>query len=190
MLLLSYFYCFSLSRRLLLLSVCGSGWGLLFFIACTNKVWLIGDWYSLSVQRPAAAPVAPPAGGVPGDPEDVRGLGSAQGPHHRQHPHPSPGDAARLPHHTGVLAGQGHRPLTPPGGGTADLPVISLHTSPPLPPPPALPSFRSDYQGWRDWRTDEGHSNIFIIKLPKQNVPLLHVRIQDSGSTRSLDVAL
>lgn len=44
--------------------------------------------------------------------------------------------------------------------------------------------------GWRDWRTDEGHSNLFIIELPKQIVPLLHVRIQDFGSTRRLDVAL
>jgi len=63
------------------------------------------------VQRPAADPVAPPAGGMPGDPTDVRGRGAAPRPRRRQRPHRRPGDAPRLPRHVGLLAGQRHRPL-------------------------------------------------------------------------------
>lgn len=79
------------------------------------------------LQGPPAASVASPAGGVPRDPADVRGHGTAQRPHHCQRPHRSPGDAPRLPHHTGGLAGQRHRPLTPRGGGGPITSTFSPH---------------------------------------------------------------
>lgn len=64
------------------------------------------------LQRPSDSWVAPPAGGVSGYPADVWGHGLAQRPHHCQRSHRSAGDATRLPHHTGSITGQRHRPLS------------------------------------------------------------------------------
>lgn len=84
------------------------------------------------LQRPPAAPMVPPAGGVPGDPADVRGHGPAPRPHYCQHPHRSPGDASWLPHHAGSIAGQRNWPLapedstSPPLGSTSSPPYYPL----------------------------------------------------------------
>lgn len=87
-------------------------------------------------QRSTDSRVAPPAGRVPGHSAHVRGRGPAQGPHHRQRPHSRPGDAARLPSHTGGVAGQRHRPLSdpdpPPSQNSETPPPYLFPTSDPI----------------------------------------------------------
>lgn len=85
------------------------------------------------LQRPSAAPVAPPAGGVPSDPADVRGHSPAQRPDHCQCSHRNPGNTSRLPHYTGSFADQVHRPLVPRGTIGVSL-TLSSKTLPSKPP--------------------------------------------------------
>lgn len=98
-------------------------------------LWVLLSYFVLSslMQRPPAAPVAPTAGGVPGDPADVRGHGPTQRLHVCQRPYRSPGDASRLPHHTGVLAGERHRSLTT---GAIHWGASRCPPKPPSLPPP------------------------------------------------------
>lgn len=123
------------------------------------------------VQRPPAAPVAPPAGGVPGNSTDVRGYSPAQRPYICQRPYRSPGGTPRLPHHTGVLTGQGHQPLIPQTNHWTAL------RCPPKPPPVQSPTCthahharfmfwcQIHYEGRSRRRgTDQGHYTLAFLR--------------------------